>query len=659
MIAFAIGCALTAGGLQAGAASSTTVVSVTVPSATSLATGGCPNGAAGITSFGTVLPGSSVVTPSPCVLSFGSSNDTAALRAYQADRSLEAMNASSATGALDTAFDGDAAMPGFPGNGAVRTSWGLEADTAGRVVVQPDGKVLVLGVVGIGGVQTIGLARYLTNGQLDSTFDGDAGMPSGSPGNGKVSTTISGAQSSTTTEMALQADGKILVSGYADFDLTAGVNEDFILIRYDSNGALDTAFDGSSSMTCYPCNGILRWSIAGANSDQARSVVTNPQTGAIAVAGTADLPAPELVVSVFHADGTFDTSFDGPSTMTGYPGNGTTRLDVVPAFSPSVRGLTVDAEGRWLVAGYAGNDVWIVRLVQGGTVDGTFDGDSTRTGYPFNGIVTYDLSTQNDLAKSISLTHDGRILLGGNSDTDLTAGTQWDAFIVRMLSDGSLDTSFSGDGIVFSTGVDLGDGRAVAQPDGKVLISGNSGCAGGFPCAVTSLTMARYNSDGAADTTFGSSGTYSIDVQGFPSAASRTVWSNGTIYTVGYLTDGTDADWVLLRMAGASIPDYENDGAPDSSWTDGSGLFGACLKSVAGAGTTATWATNGTCDATNVSWNPIARTSSGLTAKIASSTTIGSTTSQVTLHFGLRVPSSATPAEYVAPIVFEVTAPST
>ena len=79
-----VGCALAAAGIATGATSNV-VVSMAVPSATSLVTTGCPPTTPGITDFGTVVPGSVVKTGTDCSVSFGSSNDSSSLRMAQAD----------------------------------------------------------------------------------------------------------------------------------------------------------------------------------------------------------------------------------------------------------------------------------------------------------------------------------------------------------------------------------------------------------------------------------------------------------------------------------------------------------------------------------------------------------------------------------------------
>ena len=85
---------------SAPAATSSTVVTMTVPSATYVNAGGCLPGVAGKTSSGTVLPGTSAVTTTDCVVEFGSSNDTSMLRMFQSDAGGDAMLPSPVGGSL-------------------------------------------------------------------------------------------------------------------------------------------------------------------------------------------------------------------------------------------------------------------------------------------------------------------------------------------------------------------------------------------------------------------------------------------------------------------------------------------------------------------------------------------------------------------------------
>lgn len=107
-------------------ASSSTVVTASVISATNINVGGCLPLTLNVTELGVVLPGSSAVTSSDCVVEFGSSNDTSMLRAYQTDGSGSAMQAGG-NGALDLTYGvsgkrthnlgGQDGLPSFTGGG--------------------------------------------------------------------------------------------------------------------------------------------------------------------------------------------------------------------------------------------------------------------------------------------------------------------------------------------------------------------------------------------------------------------------------------------------------------------------------------------------------------------------------------------------------------
>ncbi len=76
--------------------------------------------------------------------------------------------------------------------------------------------------------------RYNTNGSLDTSFDGD----------GRVTTPI-GASQDIAESIVIQSDGKIVVAGRS----SNGSNDDFAVVRYNSNGSLDTSFDGDGKQT--------------------------------------------------------------------------------------------------------------------------------------------------------------------------------------------------------------------------------------------------------------------------------------------------------------------------------------------------------------------------------------------------------------------------
>ncbi|MBI5778897.1 MAG: hypothetical protein HZA49_05520 [Planctomycetes bacterium] len=128
-------------------------------------------------------------------------------------------------GSLDTAFDTD---------GVVITAIGSDDGYASAVAVQTDGKIVVAGYVSNGANNDFALARYTITGTLDTAFDTD----------GIVTTTI-GSSNDYAYALALQADGKMVVAGNA----WNGANDNFTLARYNTNGSLDTTFDTDGIVT--------------------------------------------------------------------------------------------------------------------------------------------------------------------------------------------------------------------------------------------------------------------------------------------------------------------------------------------------------------------------------------------------------------------------
>ena len=125
-------------------------------------------------------------------------------------------------GSPDTTFDGD---------GRVQTSLGISPSFNGNFVndlaIQPDGKIIAVGEISVvEGRRDFAVLRYTPSGALDASFDGDG-----------VATTSFGSENGITHQVALQTDGKIVVTGKVQ-QSPANIG----IVRYNPNGALDTAF---------------------------------------------------------------------------------------------------------------------------------------------------------------------------------------------------------------------------------------------------------------------------------------------------------------------------------------------------------------------------------------------------------------------------------
>ncbi len=168
-------------------------------------------------------------------------------------------------------------------NGIIRTDFGISRTAISSLAIQPDGKIMATGVDYSD--YKIAVARYNPNGTLDSTFDDD----------GRLTTQIVGF-SSYPRDIALQQDGKIIVSGIA----TGSNGRDILLTRYTTNGGLDPTFGR---------NGIVLTSIH-PNSDDGATSVEIQLDGKILVGGFTGTPSAFAAIRYLSNEiPTFD--FDG------------------------------------------------------------------------------------------------------------------------------------------------------------------------------------------------------------------------------------------------------------------------------------------------------------------------------------------------------------
>src|SRR6266540_534170 len=148
-------------------------------------------------------------------------------------------SAQAAPGDLDTSFGT---------GGKVTTSFGSFYDEIDGLALQPDGKIVAGGYVETSSTDSdFGLARYNPNGSLDTSFGTG----------GKVTTPIG--PYALARSLVLQPDGKIVVAGY-EYD---GSTELFAVARYNAGGSLDTSFGtGGKVTTAFAGGGGLGRSIA-------------------------------------------------------------------------------------------------------------------------------------------------------------------------------------------------------------------------------------------------------------------------------------------------------------------------------------------------------------------------------------------------------------
>lgn len=296
--------------------------------------------------------------------------------------------------------------------------------------------------------------------------------------------------------LALQSNGKIVAAGLATSD-------SFGLARYNTSGALDPSFAGDGKTT----------EDFGSEAE-ATSIALQPD-GKVVVAGTAGDPGDEMfAVARYNSDGTPDTSFSGD-------GLATIPVEAGLASESFAFSVVVQADGAIVVAGTVGSGgihAAVVRLLTDGSLDPTFSE---------NGILTFDYPDFR-VVTGLALQADGKIIAAGIGGGGITGD---EAFhVVRLSSDGGLDPSFSGDGSVVTAPADFGSASAVTiQSDGKIVVAGDSGDA-----YTNDFTAIRYNTDGSLDPSFSSDGIATADVGGFDIANSVAIQADGAILVGGH-----------------------------------------------------------------------------------------------------------------------------
>lgn len=312
----------------------------------------------------------------------GSSDDVGTAVALQADgKILVAGSASNGTNddfALVRYTAGGVLDTSFGTGGKVITSIRTNHDEAHAVAVQADGKILVAGWsedTSANAYRDFVLVRYTSAGALDSTFGTG----------GKVITSVGSANDGGNC-MVVQADGKIVVAGYS-FN---GSNNDFALVRHNTNGTLDGGFGSGGKAV-----------IGFGSANEVANAMALQSDGKLVLAGVSGDTTNSYFVTVrVTGSGSADASF------------GTSGQVVTPMGNQgqAAFGVTVQPNGKILVAGYSyiatDTDFVLLRYTTAGVLD---------TGFGNAGKVTTPVGNSLDFAFSVALQDDGKIVVAGQT----------------------------------------------------------------------------------------------------------------------------------------------------------------------------------------------------------------------------------------------------
>ena len=350
-----------------------------------------------------------------------------------------------ASGLLDSTFGSGGIVTTNMGSGAIYD-----------IALQSDGKIVAVGDGFQGAENDFVIARYLSNGTLDSTF-----------GTGGITRTDFGLHDAA-SGVAIAGDGTIVAAGSNGLGGPA-FNSTFAVARYLSNGTLDGAFSADGKVT----------TAIGSETSFANDVALQSDGKPVATGGSRDADGDMVFTTVrYTSAGAPDASFAGDGVALKGFGDG-------PDTAASV---LVDAAGKVVVAGSAvvGTefDFAVLRYTSTGTPDTSFDADGVRT---------VDINDA-DVARDLTRQSDGALVVVGSTG----AGDGTDFALVRLTSGGALDTAFGGDGKVTTDFFESSDsaGAVALQPDGKIVAAGAV-----FDPFITDtdVGVARYHGAGSGD----------------------------------------------------------------------------------------------------------------------------------------------------------------
>ena len=265
-------------------------------------------------------------------------------------------------------FDADGTLDATFGNAGVRrTDITAGDDIATQVLMQTDGKIVV---VGYGGVNrpSFALARYDSDGVLDPTF-----------GNGGIVLTPFGLWGIARAAV-LQPNGKIVAAG--------GNGRGWSLARYLPDGSLDHSFGNLGKVVTKALTG------------DAFAVGLQPD-GKIVATGAYDFY--KFAAARYTPHGRLDPTFSHDGTLTTNVGGGGEQVST---------GVAIQANGKILATGSAGPhefgdpDVWhfvVMRYRSNGVRDPSFGGDGE--------VVTTFKGGAN--AAAAAMQADGRLVVAG------------------------------------------------------------------------------------------------------------------------------------------------------------------------------------------------------------------------------------------------------
>ncbi|KQB40092.1 T9SS type A sorting domain-containing protein [Flavobacterium aquidurense] len=310
-----------------------------------------------------------------------------------------------------------------------------------NIASQPDGKILITAnLKDENNIYTNRIIRLNNDCSLDTTFKSDKFIVYGSP---------------SITKIVVQPDGKIIMSGFFTYE---SLKQRYIT-RLNSDGTQDTTFK------------------IGTGANYIVQDFALFDSGKILVGGSFDLFNGLTVgkVLVLNSDGTKDSTFN--NQFVGFDSGNVSVVTVLPNEKIMVSGKFYAYNGI--------SNPGFIRLNNDGTQDQSLT---------FGGLKSFASSSSPfDNISSIVAQTDGKFVIGGEFTVYNSITTNR---IVRLNYDGTRDNSF-----VIGAGFNSRVEKLILLPDGKVVVGGTFTSYKGVSCP----GLVRLNSDGSLDSTFKSS----------------------------------------------------------------------------------------------------------------------------------------------------------
>jgi uncharacterized delta-60 repeat protein len=291
-------------------------------------------------------------------------------------------------------------------DGIVTTKVSPSTDIINSIAIQEDGKIVAAGYTQNGSKDDICLARYDMNGILDNTF-----------GSNGIIIVPSPASSDGINSVKIQEDGKILCGGNSDI----GGTSDFTLIRYNTDGILDSTF-GLNGIVITP----------GPISDDHLYSIAVQKDGKIIAAGSSTLAGTrDFALVRYNPDGKPDSTFGINGIV----------LFIGASSDDEAMSVAVQDDAKIIAAGFTDNgilDFAMVRYNTNGTLDTTFG---------THGVVITPVSPANDICNSSLIQTDGKIIAAGGS---IYTMSKYQFALLRYNPDGEPDDSFGESGRIFT-----------------------------------------------------------------------------------------------------------------------------------------------------------------------------------------------------------------